>query len=80
MIADRMGQQDRIRDAAYKRSGGQCECARAGHGHFGRCASTITRQSAQFKLKERADREPIPSDLEVLCVFCFRQSAAQGSS
>lgn len=28
---------DAIKEAAFKRAGGQCECTQAGHLHKGRC-------------------------------------------
>ena len=37
-----------VKDAAYRRSGGRCECRRQGHGHFARCAQTLTKTSAEY--------------------------------
>ena len=80
MITDRMTLSETVKERAYKRSGGQCECSKTGHGHFGRCDSMVTRYGAQFHLKDHGEIEPTLSSVEVLCLFCFRQTAAQSRS
>jgi len=37
-----------VKDSAFKRSGGQCECRRTTHRHIGRCSTNITRYGAEY--------------------------------
>jgi hypothetical protein len=37
-----------VKDAAFKKSGGQCECGRKTHGHTGRCANRVGRHTAEY--------------------------------
>ena len=44
-----------VKDAAFTRSGGRCECARKEDSHSqGRCATALTRKSAEFHHKTAA--------------------------
>jgi hypothetical protein len=74
----RMGFTKGVKDEAFQRAGGRCECTHAGHGHFGRCEATVTRHSAQFASRQVKAEEPkyTATFCEVLCVFCARQLAS----
>jgi 5-methylcytosine-specific restriction endonuclease McrA len=64
-----------VKDAAFARSGGRCECARKEDGHSqGRCATALTRKSAEFhhKTATNAGGPDTLDNCEVLCVTCHR--------
>jgi hypothetical protein len=72
---------DSVKDAAFRRSGGQCECMNTSHSHTGRCKTTITRNSAQYRgvpVNPRAGAETLVN-CEVLCVTCHKESASCAS-
>jgi len=69
-----------VKDDAYKRSGGQCECARQHTGatdaphHGGRCPTKVTRHGAEYHhlVSEEAGGSDTLSNCQVLCVTCHR--------
>jgi len=66
---------DSVKDAAFRRSGGQCECKRASHNHSGRCNTTVTRYSAEFNhipVDPKTGANSL-ANCEVLCVTCCRE-------
>jgi len=71
---------DSVKDAAFRRSGGQCECTRSSCGHVGRCNTTITRYSAEYNhipVDPRIGSNTL-ANCEVLCVKCCRDAAVSG--
>ena len=72
---------DSVKDQAFKRSGGQCECRRYSHtNHSGRCTATITRHSAEYHhvTAVAAGGHDGLSNCEALCVTCHRQTDSYG--
>jgi hypothetical protein len=72
---------DSVKDAAFRRSGGQCECTSSMHSHTGRCKTTLTRSSAQYKrvpVNPKASADTL-ANCEVLCVTCHKDSVSYGS-
>ena len=70
-----------IKDEAFRRSGGQCECTRYSHSHFGRCPTKVTRYSPEYHhiLSQDAGGSDGLSNCEVLCVTCHKQTASYGA-
>ena len=73
---------DAIKRAAFRRSGGRCECRRASHKHpFGRCLSFfLTSRSAEYHHVHADSRGGGGglSNCEVLCVSCHRRTDSYG--
>jgi len=71
-----------VKDDAYRRSGGRCECRRASHSHISRCSTTLTPRSAEYHhiTAQSADGHDGLSNCEVLCVQCHRGTASYGRS
>lgn len=72
---------DAVKDAAFKNSGGQCECVRTSHNHpFRRCSAKVTRHSAEYhhKTADAAGGPDTLANCEVLCVTCHRNTASYG--
>jgi 5-methylcytosine-specific restriction protein A len=72
---------DWVKDAAFRRSGGRCECRRSSHGHpFGRCSATITRYGAEFHhiTSQAAGGPDTLENCEALCITCHRQTRSYG--
>ena len=72
---------DGVKDAAFKRSGGQCECRRSGHtNHTGRCTATITRHGAEYHhvTSQDAGGSDGLSNCQALCVKCHKQTGSYG--
>jgi hypothetical protein len=66
------------KDAAFKRSGGRCECRRGSHTHWptgGRCHEIITRYGAVYHhiTSIVADGSDGLGNCQALCVDCYRQ-------
>lgn len=67
-----------VKDAAFKRSGGRCECTRSSHtNHTGRCPTTITRHSAEYHHVDSTGPDTL-ANCEALCVTCHRQTESYG--
>jgi 5-methylcytosine-specific restriction endonuclease McrA len=68
------------KDAAFKRSGGQCECRRTSHGHNGRCKTTITRHGAEYHhiTSVAAGGSDGISNCEALCITCHKKTGSYG--
>lgn len=69
-----------IKDKAFKRSGGQCECKRTTHGHSGRCKTRITRHGAEYHhvLSQSAGGTDGLENCEALCTTCHRKTRSYG--
>ncbi len=69
-----------VKQAAFKRSGGQCECERAGHSHAGRCTAPVSRLTAEFHhiTAESAGGSDFLSNCEVLCIPCHQATTSYG--
>ena len=65
---------DSVKDEAFKRSGGRCECTRAHPSHSGRrCATTFTRHGrweAHHKTAVASGGTDSLSNCEALCIPC----------
>lgn len=62
-----------VKDRAFARSNGRCECRNTAHGHGSRCTHTVTRYNAAFRqvLTVRSDSDGSLVGCEVLCQTCF---------
>ena len=71
---------DSVKDQAFQRSGGRCECRRETHGHYGRCSTTVTRHGAQYHhiIAESKHGPDTLSNCEVLCVPCHKKTQSYG--
>ena len=70
------------KDAAFKRSQGYCECARVSHAHWlGRCATAITRHSAEYHhvVSQDAYGSDGLENCEALCVPCHKATGSYGA-
>ena len=69
-----------VKDAAFRRSGGRCECQRQNHGHAGRCSTAVTRHGAHYHHKhaESLGGPSTLSNCEVLCVPCHKKTESWG--
>jgi len=71
-----------IKQQAFRRSGGRCECRRRGHGHdySGRCHTTLTRATAQFHHVHAhgVGGHDGLSNCQVLCRACHLRTASYG--
>jgi len=71
-----------IKDQAYARSGGRCECERQNCLHSGRCQVRVKRHGkrAEFHHRhaERLDGPDSLSNCEVLCLGCHRLTVTFG--
>lgn len=70
-----------VKDQAFRRSGGRCECTRGSHGHSGRCPNRVTRHSAHFHhvhAQSQGGHDGL-SNCEVLCVTCHKLTPSWGS-
>lgn len=65
-----------VKDRAFARSKGRCECRSASHGHGTRCTHTVTRYNAVYRqaLSVGPDIGGGVMDCEVLCQTCFLKS------
>ncbi|MHC4072779.1 MAG: HNH endonuclease [Planctomycetota bacterium] len=72
---------DSVKDSAFRRSGGQCECKRTTHGHIGRCLSIITRHVAEYHhvVSEAAGGSDGLENCEALCVTCHQKTKSYGA-
>jgi hypothetical protein len=69
-----------VKDQAFRRSEGRCECTRSAHSHSGRCTKTLTRGSAEFHHRSAqavGGHDGLPNS-EVLCAACHQQTASYG--
>jgi 5-methylcytosine-specific restriction endonuclease McrA len=69
------------KDAAFRRSGGQCECRRSSHGHWtGRCSTKITRHGAEYHhvVSQDAGGSDGLENCEALCVSCHQKTKSYG--
>ena len=69
-----------VKSQAFARARGWCECKRQGHGHIGRCATTVTRATAQFHhvhAQALGGHDGL-SNCEVLCRPCHVATPSYG--
>ncbi len=70
-----------IKDLAFARSSGRCECRRTTHNHsHGRCSVTVTRHGAEYHhiTSQAAGGSDSLSNCEVLCVECHQATDSYG--
>ena len=70
------------KDAAFKRSRGQCECRwmRCPQSHKGRCTSKVTRQGAHYRHRAAPaiGESDVVTNCEVLCLPCYEGTESDG--
>jgi len=71
---DEMPFSQSVKNAAYRRAGGRCECARLNCGHRGRCNRLLTRWHAHHKLSQAAGGAHSLNNCEALCVPCHQRT------
>lgn len=73
---------DSVKDAAFRRSMGKCECIRTTHAHRGRCSALLTRTTAEFHhiTAQSVQGHDGLSNCEVLCSSCHKQTPSYGRS
>ena len=71
---------DLIKDGAFRRSNGQCECRRTTHGHIGRCPAIITRHRAEYHhvVSQDAGGSDGLENCEALCTTCHQKTRSYG--
>jgi 5-methylcytosine-specific restriction endonuclease McrA len=71
---------DSVKAAAYRRSGGLCECKRTGHGHTGRCAKRLTPTSGEYHhvTSVAAGGSDTLVNCEYLCTSCHAKTRSYG--
>jgi hypothetical protein len=71
---------DDVKDRAFVRSGGKCECTRTNHPHRGRCGARLTRATAEFHhiTAQSVGGSDGLSNCEVLCHECHVGTASYG--
>ena len=78
-----------VKDRAFKRSGGRCECRRVSHDHrnrsrrrLTRCPTTITSRNVQYHHvhAESLGGPDTLSNCEALCTPCHRGTRSYGRS
>ena len=70
-----------VKDQAFRRSGGRCECERSYHSHGrSRCSRTVTRTTAQFHhiSAQSVGGHDGLSNCEVLCLPCHKGTSSYG--
>jgi len=76
-----------VKDQAFKRSGGRCECNRQHNGlsaphHGGRCPKTFTRYGGQWEahhiVSVNSGGSDTLSNCEVLCLDCHKLTITYG--
>lgn len=72
-----------VKDQAFARSGGRCECTRQHTGqnaphHGGRCPNTFTRHGAWEAHHIAADGSDTLSNCEALCTTCHELTRSYG--
>ena len=68
--------------AAFRRSGGRCECERQEHRHYGRCSTPITMANVEFHhitAESRGGSDGL-SNCEALCHTCHVGTDSYGRS
>ena len=69
-----------IKEQAYKRSGGKCECVRTTHGHSGRCnAKFAMKWHIHPKSSLRSKEDLSLANSEVLCSPCHESRQLLGA-
>jgi len=67
-----------VKDDAFRKSGGRCQCTRSSHtNHSGRCPTRITRHGAEYHHRD-AKGPDTPSNCEALCSECHQQTESYG--
>ncbi len=72
---------ENIKDQAFRRSGGRCECRRSTHtNHTGRCSASITRHGAEYHhvVSLQAGGSDGLENCEALCPTCHKQTGSYG--
>jgi 5-methylcytosine-specific restriction endonuclease McrA len=73
---------DSVKDSAFQRSGGVCECRRSAHtAHSsGRCATVVLRHTAEYHHVTAASvgGSDSLSNCEVLCLTCHKLTDSYG--
>jgi 5-methylcytosine-specific restriction enzyme A len=73
---------DKVKDQAFARSRGRCECKRQKHNHGSRCPRNITRATVQFHHVHASSLGGSDglANCEALCRPCHEATASYGRS
>ena len=68
-----------VKDEAYRRAGGRCECTRTVCGHPGRCLASLAGgwHVHHIHAESRGGPDTL-SNCEALCVSCHRNTGSYG--
>jgi len=69
-----------VKDQAWRRSGGKCECTRSAHTHPRRCNAVLSRASAEYHhihAQAQGGHDGL-SNCEVLCHSCHVKTPSYG--
>lgn len=72
-----------VKLAAFRRSGGRCECARREHRHYGRCNALLTTLQgwdAHHITAESVGGGNTLANCEALCIPCHQATDSYGRS
>jgi 5-methylcytosine-specific restriction endonuclease McrA len=68
-----------VKDAAYRRAGGRCECTRTSCGHIGRCPRPLSAGwEAHHIVSQLAGGADTLANCEALCLACHRDTLSYG--
>ena len=69
---------ERVKDEAFRRSRGRCECRRVTHPHIGRCPTTIWRHHNVNYHHINSNGPDTLSNCEALCIKCHKRTRSYG--
>lgn len=70
-----------VRQAAYRRAGGRCECRRGACGHIARCSRPLTiGWEAHHIVSQLAGGSDTLPNCEALCLACHKNTLSYGRS
>lgn len=70
-----------VKNQAYRRAGGKCECRRDACGHAGRCNTALERTwEAHHRLSVSAGGADTLNNCEALCIRCHQNTQSFGRS
>ena len=75
----RMAFSQAVKDAAYQRAGGKCECRRLSCKHIGRCPRPLVYGwDAHHIVSQSAGGSDTLANCEALCVACHKNTLSYG--
>ena len=68
-----------VKDDAWRRAGGKCECTRSTcRHHTGRCNAALNKWHAHHKVSQNAGGADTLNNCEALCVQCHENTRSYG--